>query len=140
MTTQETAQKFGVPTPETCQLLDWQTPTNFVWYKDKLHLVVMLSEISFTMVDYKTGTRNGYLFSIERQSTYHFAPQIHEILEVLPKEIPQEHAFRNEMTMTFCFNKWFVGYSCEEEIEHESLVEALALLYLQIKERNLLTA
>lgn len=133
MTTQEISTQKGVPMPEICQLLDWQTPTNFVWYKDKLHLVVMLSETSFTMADYKTGTRNGYLFSIEGQSTYHFAPQIHEILAVLPKEIPQEQGYRNEITMSFCFNKWFVGYSSEKEIEHENLLEALALLYLHLK-------
>jgi hypothetical protein len=126
MTTQETATQKGVPMPETCKELDWKTETLFYWH-------------TYDNIDYwKITFGEPQIYDVYGKSKVVPAPQIHEILEVLPKEIPQEHAFRNEITMTFCFDKWFVGYSCEEEIEHENLVEALALLYLQIKERNLL--
>ncbi len=126
MTTQETATQKGVPTTETCQLLDWQTETNFYWH-------------TYDSWDYwKITFGEPIIYGVYGKPKVIPAPQAHELLSVLPKEIPQEQGYRNEITMTFCFNKWFVGYSCEEEIEHESLVEALALLYLQIKERNLL--
>jgi hypothetical protein len=144
MTTQETAIKYGVPMPETCiklgweiptnfVLLGWETPTNFFWIeRHKQFMVFTNKELEILRDCFSDWATNTYKIICP-------APQVHEILSSLPKEIPQEQGYRNEITMTFCFDKWFVGYSCEEEIEHENLVEALALLYLHLKQNNFLT-
>jgi hypothetical protein len=58
------------------------------------------------------------------------APQIHEFLEALPKQI-------NGCKITMYFRKkWYAGYDKENCQSAETLVNALALLYLELRKKG----
>ena len=75
-------EKYGVPTFETCKKLAkyWKEETLFITYFNNENILTVDSSKNDYYGDYN----------------YYFAPQIHELLEVLPKTISIANSFLNE--------------------------------------------
>lgn len=125
-------EKYGVPTFETCKKLAkyWKEETLFITYFNNENILTVDSSKNDYYGDYN----------------YYYAPQIHELLEVLPKEL----IFSDEVyRLHYSINKNFEAYSYNNGnhayntdfifiIENGNVAECLAQIYLTLKEKELI--
>jgi hypothetical protein len=78
MTSNETAILYGVPTPETAEILDWENPTIWIWVKRTTE-----SEWELILFDKHESWFDKILY----------APQMHEIARELPQTLPCTYGY-----------------------------------------------
>jgi hypothetical protein len=137
MITLEIAQKYGVPTPETCKELGFE-PCNMYWHisENNQHWALCL----------KGGTviqnTNGYYFSDDL--IVYNAPQMHEIAQLLPCEDKYTGAYivlnGNYLACSHAkYEKCVTIYKyMNVMVENHHYAEAYAQLYIKLKKENIL--
>jgi hypothetical protein len=125
MTTQQTALNYGVPMPETCQELDWKGITHYYWYKNYHNEYCCITNESEDKYDL------AELFNFIP------APNIQELFEVLPNSIYQGffELIIDKLLELVYYDKEFMYV----EIQNNNLADALAKLYILLRENDLLT-
>jgi len=81
------AIKYGVPTPETCEILMFQKPTNYCWYYNKEAFQGLSANTYYLAIMTYDDMRN--IFVLKNQVKMYSenittAPQMHEIAQNLP--------------------------------------------------------
>lgn len=145
---QKLEQKYGIPTFETCKKLSeyWKEETNLCWSKNRDGLYIGLNTYYNEDEDYYSMNevleKNATIISTnsfysENTEVIYAAPQIHELIQVLPNTIIYENYFYD-----LKFRKNCVFYSGLNrdifEFENDNIAECLAQLYLTLKEKELL--
>ena len=141
MTIAEIAQKFGVPMPETCKELDWMEETHFCWVQNKYGFVLSIED-TYNDVFLNPMSIDSTTAYHSQMPTYYKAPQIHELLAVIPNKI-------NKPDLSFYINQYEVGYTLREFIAPFPHIivngtfatkgaQMLAELYLKLKQEGLL--
>lgn len=128
MTTQETANFLGFPMPDTYKELDWQTATKFYWVKHpdwQEWKIKFFKKIKETLLEFK-----GEYEVIP-------APQ-DEFLKVFTS-LAKEKGTHFTLEFNRISEKWFLKYDLFFECEADTSIDALATLYLHLKQENLLS-
>lgn len=127
---QELAIKFGVPTFETCEKLDWKEETLFTWYS--------VEGKQFLALTTEFNDSNLY------EDSSCPAPQMHEIAPYLPQHI--EKLVKCSLNLHYYATGIYLQYDFGGNIEvpfsikviENNYAEAYAKLYLLLKENQLI--
>lgn len=121
---QTVEQKYGIPTFETCKKLAKY------WSETETLLTIFKGFKESICIDFSDN-----YFDIRNE--YYQAPQIHELLAILPTTILYENYFYDLEIRKECV--FYSGLNRDIfEFENDNLAECLAQLYITLKEKGLL--